>query len=140
MKTSSCKAKGRRLQQEVRDLLLEILKPYGIEEGDIQSVAMGQSGEDLILSPAAKRILNLSIECKNRETLVVPTVFIEHYEKYRDDPSLKLLVHARNRSNAIAKEVFPLVTLRLSDFALLLNELVQHENTRKIGFNTKKRK
>ena len=47
---ASRKAKGRRLQQAVRQDLIEHL---GIDPGDILSTAMGQSGCDLYLSPAA---------------------------------------------------------------------------------------
>ena len=30
---------------------------------------MGMSGEDIVLSPAAKRVINYSFECKNKERL-----------------------------------------------------------------------
>ena len=46
MKTRSAKQKGRRLQQNVRDLLLEALSEY-LEEDDIRSTSMGAPGEDL---------------------------------------------------------------------------------------------
>jgi hypothetical protein len=80
---------------------------------------MGQNGVDLILSPAAQRVFNLSIECKNVEKLNVPAVFKEHYEKYPDS-SLKLLVHCRNHSE-------PLVTLRLEDFVAHLDKFSSPE-------------
>ena len=47
MKTQSAKAKGRRLQQWVRDLLIEELE---IHPEDVESRSMGAGGEDLILS------------------------------------------------------------------------------------------
>ena len=47
MLTSSAKAKGRRLQQWVRSLLIEKL---GIHEEDIESRSMGAGGEDLIMA------------------------------------------------------------------------------------------
>ena len=47
MKTSSAKAKGRRLQQKVRDLLLETFTE--LQPDDIRSTSMGVSGEDLQL-------------------------------------------------------------------------------------------
>jgi len=109
MKTSSAKAKGRRLQQEVCRLLRELGKPYGLVDDDITSRGMGQSGTDAVLSPAARRVFNLAIECKNVQKLNVVTVFLEHFEKYKQDTSLKLLVHSRNHTE-------PMVTLRLSDF------------------------
>lgn len=115
MKTSSAKAKGRRLQQQVRDLLRTIGKPRGLVAEDIESRGMGQNGVDLILSPAAKKVFNLSIECKNVEKLNVITTFKEHHDKYVGDKSLKLLVHSRNNSAT-------LVTMNLLDFLELLEK------------------
>ena len=45
MRTQSKKAKGRRLQQWVRDLLIEKLE---VHPEDIESRSMGAGGEDLI--------------------------------------------------------------------------------------------
>lgn len=68
MKTHSAKAKGRRLQQEVRDRLIEVSK---LHPDDIRSTPMGSSGEDIMLSPAARRVFPWSIECKNVEKLSI---------------------------------------------------------------------
>lgn len=65
IKTSSAKSKGRKLQQHVRDTLTEILKPYGAVAEDIKSTSMGASGEDVQLSPFARKLLPISIECKS---------------------------------------------------------------------------
>ena len=65
MKTSSAKAKGRRLQQWVRERLIEGLD---IHPEDIESRPMGSGGEDLIMARAAREKLPFSIECKNQET------------------------------------------------------------------------
>lgn len=69
MKTATGKAKGRRLQQWTRDLLLK-LHP-SLEEDDIKSTAMGQGGEDVQLSPAARRLIPYTIECKSRKAVSV---------------------------------------------------------------------
>ena len=53
MKTRSAKAKGRRLQNKIRDLLLEEFKE--LEPDDIRTAIMGETGEDIKLSPAARR-------------------------------------------------------------------------------------
>jgi hypothetical protein len=74
---------------------------------------MGQNGEDLVLSPAFRRLLNLDIECKSVESLNVAGTFFEHFRKYQTKPSLKLLTHKRNRQE-------PLVTLLWTDFLHLL--------------------
>jgi hypothetical protein len=68
MKTSSAKAKGRRFQQWVRDLLIEQLE---IHPEDIESRSMGAGGEDLIMARAARKKFPLSIECKNQEKVNV---------------------------------------------------------------------
>ena len=64
MKTQSAKAKGRRLQQWVRDQLIEHLM---VNEEDVESRSMGASGEDLIMAKDARRKFPYSIECKNVE-------------------------------------------------------------------------
>ena len=66
MKTQSRKAKGRRLQQQFMQLLIEKLD---IDPEDIESRSMGAGGEDLIMSKAARNKFPYSIECKNQESL-----------------------------------------------------------------------
>ena len=68
MKTQSAKAKGRRLQQWFRDLLIEKLN---IHTEDIESRSMGAGGEDLILSRSARTKFPYSIECKYQEKINV---------------------------------------------------------------------
>ena len=66
IRTQSKKAKGRRLQQWVRDLLIEKLE---VHPEDIESRSMGAGGEDLIMSRSAREKFPYSIECKNQESL-----------------------------------------------------------------------
>jgi len=68
LKPSSAKSKGRHLQKWVRDL---ILAKFNLEADDVRSVSMGVSGEDLLLSPAARRQLPISLECKSRASISV---------------------------------------------------------------------
>jgi len=68
MKTQSAKAKGRRLQQWVRERLIEMLD---VHPEDIESRSMGAGGEDLIMARAAREKFPHSIECKNVEKLNV---------------------------------------------------------------------
>ena len=72
MKPQSAKAKGRKLQQLVRDKLLELSDTF--REGDIESTGMGQSGEDVQLSPHARDLLPISIECKHHNKMAVYSV------------------------------------------------------------------
>ena len=60
MKTRSAKNKGKRLQNSVRDILLETFTQ--LEEDDIKSTTMGESGEDIQLSPAARKLIPYAIE------------------------------------------------------------------------------
>ena len=66
MKTQSAKAKGRRLQQWFRDLLIEKLN---IHPEDIESRSMGAGGEDLIMARAAREKFPYSVECKIQEKI-----------------------------------------------------------------------
>ena len=66
MRPQSAKAKGRRLQQWVREKLIEMLE---VHPEDIESRSMGAGGEDLIMARAARSRFPHSIECKNVEKL-----------------------------------------------------------------------
>ena len=62
MKTQSAKAKGRKLQNWVRDKLIELLS---VHEEDVESRSMGASGEDLIMAQTARSshiLLNVKIK------------------------------------------------------------------------------
>ena len=62
---ASRKAKGRRLQDWVRDQLYNRFN--SLEEGDIRGAIMGETGADIKLSPLAAKQIPLKIECKARE-------------------------------------------------------------------------
>ena len=66
MKTQSAKAKGRKLQNWVRDKLIKLLS---VHEEDVESRSMGASGEDLIMAQTARKKFPYSIECKNQERI-----------------------------------------------------------------------
>ena len=63
----SIKAKGRRLQNFVRDSLRRSFP--SLAEDDIKSQTMGMTGEDIVLSPAAQAAIPYSFECKNKERM-----------------------------------------------------------------------
>lgn len=69
IKTSSCKQKARLLQQKVRDALYVAFP--SLEEGDCVSTSMGASGEDVQLSPAARKLIPCSFECKSYAKIAV---------------------------------------------------------------------
>ena len=64
-KTATGKAKGRKGQQEIRDAILKTFPQ--LEPDDVKSTAMGSQGEDVQLSPAARRLMPVSIEVKRRK-------------------------------------------------------------------------
>ena len=109
MKTSSAKAKGRKLQQYVRDRLRSIGQSFGLVDDDIESRGMGQNGSDIILTPAARDVFTPAphVECKNQEALNVSATFYAQDERYPDQ--VIWLVHKRNHKE-------PLITMRLTDF------------------------
>jgi IS1 family transposase len=67
-----------------------------LETNDIESQVMGMSGEDIVLSPAAKRVIRYSFECKNQERLNLWSS-LEQAESNCEDRS-PVLVFKRNRS------------------------------------------
>lgn len=69
IKTSSAKAKGRKLQQWARDRILEIFP--SLTRDDVVSTGMGQTGEDVRLSSAARKKFPYSVECKSRKKIAL---------------------------------------------------------------------
>ena len=105
MKPKSAKAKGRNLQNFVRDKLRQVfvdewkLVP-GLEADDIKSQTMGMPGEDIILSPSAKRLIPYSFECKNTERLNLWKA-IDQAEDNCEDRKPTVIIK-RNRSKVYA--------------------------------------
>ena len=86
MKPQSAKAKGRRLQQWVRD---EILKHNPeLNEDDVRSTSMGAGGEDVLLSQQARKFLPIQIECKNKSKSAVHTMYQQTKEHGEHHPVL----------------------------------------------------
>ena len=100
MKIKSAKAKGRNLQNLVRDKLRSIVVGKVLEEDDIKSQTMGMSGEDIVLTPSAKKVIPYSFECKNTERLNL-WKSLEQCESNCEDRN-PVLVIKRNRSEVYA--------------------------------------
>ena len=96
MKTQSAKAKGRRLQQWFRDLLIEKLD---VHPEDIESRSMGAGGEDLIMARAARSKFPYSIECKNQENINVWKAYEQAKENSNDYEPIVVL--KRNNTRAL---------------------------------------
>ena len=98
MRISSSKAKGRRLQNYVVEKLLFLYSC--LEDDDIKSAIMGESGEDIKLSPAARKQIRYSFECKNQERLSIWSALKQAEDNCNDrDP---ILIFKRNRSKVYA--------------------------------------
>ena len=111
MKTRSAKNKGKRLQNKVRDLLLETFSD--LEPDDIRSAIMGETGEDIKLSPAARRLIPYSFECKNQEKINIWDSLQQAEENCGVyDP---VLIFKRNRSKTYA-------VINIEKFIELINE------------------
>jgi len=111
MKTRSAKAKGRRLQNKIRDLLLEEFKE--LEPDDIRTAIMGETGEDIKLSPAARKLIPYSFECKNQEKINIWESLNQAEENSGDYPPI--LIFKRNRSKTY-------VTIELEDFLKIIKK------------------
>ena len=92
MKARSAKNKGKRLQNILRDKLIEL---YPKLSNDISSQIMGMTGEDIVLTPHAKKVLPYSFECKNVEKLNVWKSFEQCKNNAGD--STPVLVIKKNR-------------------------------------------
>ena len=99
MKTRSAKNKGKRLQNKIRDLILEKFNAK-LEPDDVRSQIMGMSGEDIVLSPAARRLFPFSVECKNQESLNIWSS-LEQAEG-NSGKHTPLVIFKRNRSKIYA--------------------------------------
>ena len=69
MKTSSAKNKGRILQKWIVEKLLALFPE--LTKDDIRSTSMGSTGEDVLLSTAAQKLIPLSFEAKSRASIAV---------------------------------------------------------------------
>ena len=112
MNTRTCKAKGRRFQQEVRDKILELFPQ--LTSRDVISTSMGDTGEDIKLSEAAVKLFPYSVECKNQERL---NIWAGIKQMEGDNRNLTpLLVFKKNRTPAYC-------ALKFEDFMVLVHTL-----------------
>tara|TARA_B100000073_G_scaffold338088_1_gene334808 strand:+ start:492 stop:845 length:354 start_codon:yes stop_codon:yes gene_type:complete len=113
MKARSAKNKGKRLQNKVRDLLVEKYSKV-LEPGDFKSTTMGESGIDIQLSPAARKKFPWAIECKNQEAISIWKCLKQAEDAAIDEKLKPLLIFKRNKSKIYA-------TVELTDFLELLD-------------------
>lgn len=95
---ASRKAKGRLLQKEVVTAIRKFFPSLHID--DVTSRSMGAAGEDILLSPAARRVLPISVECKATESFNVADAYGQALENAGNyEP---VVIHRRNRTKALA--------------------------------------
>ena len=111
VKPSSAKAKGRNLQNWIRETLIEELK---IHEEDIKTAIMGESGEDIIMARAARKKFPFSVEAKNVEKLNVWLAYEQACSNCGDNEPL--LIMKKNRKK-------PLVVMDAEQFIKLIKKL-----------------
>ncbi len=107
--TSSAKAKGRKLQQCVRDAIIAAKPSLTLD--DVRSTAMGSNGEDILLSSAAKAAFPYSVECKARAKIAL---IYDALDQARTQNNLTPLAVVK------ADRKPPLVVLTLEDFMALI--------------------
>ena len=111
VKASSAKAKGRALQNWIRETLIEELK---IHEEDIKTAVMGESGEDIIMARAARKKFPFSVEAKNVEKLNVWAAYEQACSNCGDHEPL--LIMKKNRKK-------PLVVMDAEKFIQMIKKL-----------------
>ena len=114
MKTASAKAKGQRASKELRDLILQFFPE--LSPDDVHVVPAGVNGEDLWLSPKARRLLPYSFEVKNQERLNIHKS-LEQAEGNTPSGSKPVLAFKKNRTPMY-------VAVQIQVFLGLISELV----------------
>lgn len=107
--TSAAKAKGRKLQQTVRDAI--VAKYPNLTPDDVRSTPMGSNGEDIQLSTAAKAQFPFSVEAKARAKIALVYDALEQ-AKSQNDLTPLAVIKADRKS--------PLVVMTMEDFFKLL--------------------
>ena len=107
----SVKAKGRLLQNLVRDKL-RVAHNLCLVDDDIKSQTMGMTGEDIVLSPKARKYIPYSFECKNQERIQLWKAIEQAEANKKDDCNIAVVIK-RNRTK-------PYVVIDLDHFVDLI--------------------
>lgn len=111
MKTSSCKAKGRSLQNLVATELNKMSKERFDAEAFYPAI-MGESGKDIKMDIMMATVFPWDVECKNQENWSIPQWWKQAVAN-TEEGRKPLLVIKKNRQE-------PLVVMRFSDWLELL--------------------
>lgn len=110
MTPSSAKAKGRAAQNWVRDMILKTFP--SLQKDDVRSTPSGVTGEDIQLSPEARKFLPYQIEVKNLAKIAVYKFYEQAQTHGEHEP---LVFIKQNRSK-------PLVLLDAGYFFKLISK------------------
>lgn len=104
----SRKAKGRRLQQLMRDTIINNFPELTLD--DVRSTSMGAGGEDVTLSAKAREIFPFTVECKAQEGYT--KLYNAWDQAVSNGEGIPIVVIKSNKK-------VPLVTLSLTEFMTL---------------------
>ncbi|MCV0414474.1 MAG: hypothetical protein K5831_06285 [Brevundimonas sp.] len=111
----SAKNKGRNLQKLMAAWVLGLFPD--LEPDDARSCPMGSGGEDVQLSPAARKLFPYSLECKARKS---PSLYADYDQAARH--CAKATTKAEPLVVTKGDRRKPLVTMSLDHFETLLRE------------------
>lgn len=111
----SRKAKGRHLQQKIRD---DIIDTFKLTENDVRSTSMGAKGCDILLSENARINFPYAIECKSQEKFSIPRWWEQTVINATEENLTPLLIFKQSRKDIM-------VCLKWNDFLSLYNNQVK---------------
>ena len=111
MRTSSAKAKGRKLQDFIRDVFRDIFREK-LDVDDITSRQMGGAGTDIVLTPSAKKVIPFDIEAKNQERFNLNEAMKQSIANSKDG-RIPMVVFSKNQDDVY-------VSLKFIDFVKLV--------------------
>lgn len=108
MSAKNNKSRGRNGEREIRELLLSYFPE--LEPDDVRLVGSGASGEDILLSPAARKLIPWQIEVKRRKNISVLR-FMEQAEGHGEHTAIAFFREDRGKWYACieAKHVLSLL-------------------------------
>lgn len=107
----AAKSKGRKLQNFVRDVFRDIFRDK-LELEDIESRQMGGAGVDVILTPAAKKLIPFDIEAKNQERFNLNEAMKQAIDNSKDG-RVPIVVFSKNQDDVY-------ISLKFIDFINLM--------------------
>lgn len=111
IRVQSAKAKGRMFQQEVQEIILDNFP--NLEPDDVRSVSMGSQGEDIQLSPKARRELKgVQIECKRRKSFKMLYDYMQQAKSHGDNTPIVVLRQDRSKPLALVEFSFLMELLK----------------------------